>query len=283
MEKSSKASMIRRWLKALPEPVSSVVRESWYAVYRGYVKARCRRLDWLEAFRSRDALIPPAMLRYRVSQSTDVRKFLEVGNNCALTVRQSLRAAGAPLEGLEPVLDFGCGCGRVLAALLREFPGKQFFGTDVDGEAIDWCGRNFHNARFTVNQWQPPLPYENEFFELIYGISVFTHLAEEQQRAWLRELHRVLRPNGVLLLTFHGPDAWHILDHRDVATLKSQGVLYRASTKLRGLCPDWYQTTFHTPDCVMSMLESHFAVLRYERGGLGMQDVVVARRSGAPA
>jgi SAM-dependent methyltransferase len=59
-------------------------------------------------------------------------------------------------------------------------------------------------AEFQTNELAPPLNYEAEKFDLIYAVSVFTHLPEDLQYAWLDELRRVLRPRGILLLTLHG-------------------------------------------------------------------------------
>ncbi len=44
---------------------------------------------------------------------------------------------------------------------------------------------------------------EDGSFDLIWAVSVFTHLAETWS-AWLLELHRVLKPGGILLATFMG-------------------------------------------------------------------------------
>jgi len=54
--------------------------------------------------------------------------------------------------------------------------------------------------RIAVEKTQPPLPFPDNSFDLIYAVSVFTHLSEEHQRTWLPELRRVLRPGGRLLL-----------------------------------------------------------------------------------
>ncbi|MCB0829234.1 MAG: class I SAM-dependent methyltransferase, partial [Solirubrobacterales bacterium] len=55
--------------------------------------------------------------------------------------------------------------------------------------------------------WQaaglPPLGLEHESFDLIYAVSVFTHLADESL-PWLIELHRLLKPGGRLIATYMG-------------------------------------------------------------------------------
>ncbi len=60
----------------------------------------------------------------------------------------------------------------------------------------------FHVFR---NEEAPPLPLDGDSFDLIWAISVFTHLSD-QWAAWLLELHRILREDGVLFATIHGPD-----------------------------------------------------------------------------
>ena len=81
--------------------------------------------------------------------------------------------------------------------------GSELHGTDTDAEAIAWC-RDHLPARFGVNAELPPLDYEDSSFDLIYAISVFTHLTEELGLAWAQELARVLRPGGYALLTTLG-------------------------------------------------------------------------------
>src|SRR5581483_8009602 len=71
-------------------------------------------------------------------------------------------------------------------------------------KAVDWCRENLSFASFMRNGLAPPLDLDDETFDLAYALSVFTHLTEDLQRAWRDELHRVLRPGGLLLLSTHG-------------------------------------------------------------------------------
>jgi SAM-dependent methyltransferase len=50
----------------------------------------------------------------------------------------------------------------------------------------------------------PPLPYADASFDLVYALSVFTHLPEALQRPWMEELRRVLVPGGHLVVSLHG-------------------------------------------------------------------------------
>ncbi|HXH97561.1 MAG TPA: class I SAM-dependent methyltransferase, partial [Gaiellaceae bacterium] len=111
-------------------------------------------------------------------------------------------AAHVPLDEVEAVLDFGCGCGRV-TRYWAGF-GASVAGSDLDRAAVEWCRGNLPFGRFEVNGLEPPLAFENESFDLVYALSVFTHLPSELQLAWRDELLRVLRPGGYLLVTTHG-------------------------------------------------------------------------------
>lgn len=107
-----------------------------------------------------------------------------------------------PLAELDAVLDFGCGCGRV-TRWWSDFAGAVA-GSDLSAPAVDWCRRNLPFGRFEQNGLAPPLAFPDASFDLVYALSVFTHLTAELQLAWRDELRRVLRPGGRLLVTTHG-------------------------------------------------------------------------------
>jgi len=152
-----------------------------------------------------DALpVPPPQLIVRVAGTADVDWFLEGGRLGAASVRGALQKQGVALEGLDAMLDFGCGCGRVTRNWAGLPETVQVAGTDLSRPAVDWCRRNLPFARFEENALDPPLVFGHESFDLVYALSVFTHLTAELQVAWRDELRRVLRPGGFLLVTTHG-------------------------------------------------------------------------------
>ena len=102
------------------------------------------------------------------------------------------------------VLDFGCGAGRVLRHFAPEASLGEFAGCDIHAESIEWASRELSPPfSFSTNGSSPPLPYPDASFDLIYGVSVFTHLTDSWAD-WLLEMHRLLRPDGRLFLTFLG-------------------------------------------------------------------------------
>jgi SAM-dependent methyltransferase len=189
-----------------------------------------------------------------------------------------LNGVGHSLERCADALDFGCGCGRTIRWLIERFPRTAFWGADVDPAAVAWCERHLQ-AHFAANAALPPLPFPPASFDCVYAISVFTHLRAEHQQTWLAEFQRVLRPGGILLLSLHGAGAQGGLDSPDVETLRTCGFLFKQSSKLQGIHPDWYQTSFHTEEYVARNFSGAFQVLAYNRLGLGYQDMVILQRA----
>ena len=148
--------------------------------------------------------IPPARLIFLVTISYEISWFLHSGRICHNCICDALRSNRIEPDSFESILDFGCGCGRVLRHW--KLPQRtRIHGTDYNPALISWCSRHLGRlAEFQTNTPVPPLEYETAKFDFIYAISVFTHLPEDLQYAWIRELARVLRPAGLLLLTLHG-------------------------------------------------------------------------------
>ena len=105
------------------------------------------------------------------------------------------------------VLDFGCGTGRVLRHFQTEAQRAEFWGCDIHAPSIVWLSENLANVHVFQNKEIAELPVESNYFDLIYVISVFTHLTSTW-KAWLAELRRVLKPGGILLNTFHNRVAY---------------------------------------------------------------------------
>ena len=106
------------------------------------------------------------------------------------------------------ILDFGCGAGRVIR-YWHGLPAAPY-GTDYNPDLIAWCEQHLPFAKFLVNGPGPPLEYPSDFFGLIYALSVFTHLDEAGQIAWIRELRRIAKPGGYILITTHGSCAVYL-------------------------------------------------------------------------
>jgi SAM-dependent methyltransferase len=106
--------------------------------------------------------------------------------------------------GGKRVLDFGCGPGRTLQQFLSEAEVGEFWGADIDAPSIERVQRDLCPPLHALRcQADPPLGLEYGSFDLIWAISVFTHLTDNSI-PWLLELHRLLKPDGLLIATYIG-------------------------------------------------------------------------------
>ena len=110
---------------------------------------------------------------------------------------------GYSFEG-RSLLDFGCGAGRTLRHFHDEAGSTRVVGCDIDQRSIDWLNANLCPPLEAVrSEVDPPLPFEDESFDFIWAISVFTHLSDNSV-PWLLELRRLLKPDGLLMASYMG-------------------------------------------------------------------------------
>jgi SAM-dependent methyltransferase len=77
-------------------------------------------------------------------------------------------------------LDFGCGAGNVIRHFAREARSGEVWGADIDAASIAWLEHNLGEPfRFRALSTTPALPLPADHFDLVYAISVFTHLADD--------------------------------------------------------------------------------------------------------
>lgn len=105
-------------------------------------------------------------------------------------------------------LDFGCGSARVLRHFASQTGVAEFHGCDIDRPTIAWnSARLSPPFHFFVNELTPPLALGDGSCDLIWAMSVFTHIADAWS-AWLLEMHRLLAPGGILIASFLGEGMW---------------------------------------------------------------------------
>jgi SAM-dependent methyltransferase len=172
--------------------------------YRGYERVRAAQVPRGAEPAAADGLpLPPPPLIMRVAGTPDAGWFLESGRLAAGSIRDAIARTGSSIEALESLLDFGCGCGRVIRNW-AQLDRTTVAGSDLSGAAVEWCRAHLPFARFETNELVPPLAFADRSFDLAYALSVFTHLPESMQLDWMDELARVVRPHGFLVVTTHG-------------------------------------------------------------------------------
>lgn len=222
--------------------------------------------------------LPPSRLRLLVDgRSGDADRFLAVGGQMADSIAAAAAHAGRPVGEMDALLDFGCGSGRV-ARHWAGLDGPEVHGCDYNPDLVAWCGENLPYLYATRNELEPPTPYVAASFDLVYALSVFSHLSEPIQRAWVAELRRVLRPGGLLVVSVLGEAARDRLAGAELERFeRGELVVQRPRMAGSNAC-----TVYHPRRYVTSSLLAEFDdILPFDLGSpdlVLLQDAYIARR-----
>ena len=174
---------------------------------------------------------PPMSIRVRsngLRRQFNGRKFEELG---AKLVEELTDRAG--LEHGSRVLEIGCGCGRFAFALASKLDEGAYTGVDIDGPSIEAArtneflsNKNFtfrhldvHNTEYNPEGKTPASEYRFDFpdnsFDVIFLVSVFTHMLPADVKNYIEEISRLLAPGGHLMFTTFVMDAGTEFDGND--------------------------------------------------------------------
>ncbi len=196
-------------MNGFKESVKNLIPDSLKPLVRGLYHAAHDRLEvWTGR---RDPLTPPRRMWHWITnpaldfktEGEGVRGYL-VGE-CGLTPD-------------EAVLDVGCGIGRNAVPLIGYV--REYDGFDIMPEAVRWCQENITprhpNFRFRLadvrnDRYNPQgtrtapeyrFPYADDSFDLVFLISVFTHMLPRDMENYLSETARVLKPGGRCVISY---------------------------------------------------------------------------------
>jgi len=151
-----------------------------------------------------DFPVPPNSCM-RKTASGSIREYYMSGLRCAIPIAACALRAGVRLDQQIRVLDFGCGVARPLLHFTRAYPAPAFHACDIDDTCVAFIQESYPKVEAYTSSYFPPLKYDPSFFDMVYSVSIFSHLNPEDQGKWLAELARVTRPGGRCFLTTHGP------------------------------------------------------------------------------
>jgi len=205
-----------------------------------------------------------------------------VGKGDFVAIGNEFRGHLVKLAGLRAnhrVLEVGCGIGRMAIPLFEVLSENgSYEGFDIVPRGIRWTQRyitpkhpNFRfqladirnkeynpRGRFLATEYR--FPYESDSFDVVFLTSVFTHMLPDEVAAYLAEIHRVMKPGGVCLIT------WFILNEES-RLLISHG---KAALKFEYSIGDCLTTNLTTPEDAMCYPQDLVADL-YSGAGLNLQ------------
>ena len=181
-------------------------------------------LDWLDkagyevrrSRRSSNPLVPPYYIRSLVGNYDYPEHYEKVGNEFAGIFKD--------ICGLKPtdrVLDVGCGCGHLAMPLVQYIDAKTVYdGFDIDPVLVKWATKHITSKYLNFHFWLADVynkhynpggkqyvgrykfPWLDGTFDLVHLASVFTHMEKWGMENYVREISRVLKPGGKLLVSF---------------------------------------------------------------------------------
>jgi ubiquinone/menaquinone biosynthesis C-methylase UbiE len=99
----------------------------------------------------------------------------------------------------DKILDLGCGNGRFFELLKDK--DVNYIGVDFSEKLIEIAKKKYPKVKFQVAD-ALNLPFPNNYFDIIYSIAVLHHIpSREFRQQFLKEARRILKPNGLLILT----------------------------------------------------------------------------------
>ena len=107
----------------------------------------------------------------------------------------------------EVILEFGFGTGQNLILVKNKNPNIELIGLDIDPKV-----KEITTYKLAKNKLEVPLdlydgnnfPYIDNKFDKVYSCLVFHQLDAETKLNCLKELHRVLKPTGELIIADWG-------------------------------------------------------------------------------
>ena len=129
----------------------------------------------------------------------------------------------------QSLFEIGCGPGANLVRIVKEMPGKQLGGCDVNEDAIKLAQETFKGGRFYVDAGNDTM-LSDKSVDVVLSDMALIYVGPFKIRSYLREMKRVGRSH-VVLCEFHSKSLWkrwitrfggyHVYDYKKL--LESEG------------------------------------------------------------
>ncbi|MEI6086615.1 MAG: class I SAM-dependent methyltransferase [Bacteroidota bacterium] len=182
------------------------------------------------------------------------------------------------------ILDWGCGTGRIVQHLHSFDHYLLLYGADINHEIISWNHQNIKGVHFSLISLITPTDYPDNYFDLIYGISVFTHTPSNQQKDWINEMNRIIKPSGILMVSTMGAYFNQQLFTQELKQLAEHGI-FEKEFKDKGITAPGNRnySVYETAAFFEKMITEHFNIIHFYEGSsypekFGGQDLWILQK-----
>lgn len=133
----------------------------------------------------------------------NIEGYNQVGETVVQILEESILKCGRQWSDIGSVFEIGCNYGRIIRRLITKVDTFNVYGCDILKGGPKFCA-----AEFGINALPPTFDADfpkTRSFDLVYLISVFTHLSDDAIKQLLLDIDKCLNPNGVLVFTTLGP------------------------------------------------------------------------------
>lgn len=184
------------------------------------------------------------------SSLNPVRDYLADGWRSLAELLTLLDRCGRRLSTVTSLLEYASGYGRLTRHLAPLLPGRLWVA-DVMPGATDFAARCFGAMPAPAATDPGALRFDRPF-EVVFVLSLFTHLPPARWGDWLRALDAAVAPGGLLIFSVHSEDC----DRPPGLDFDAEGVCYQAGSESTHLDTSDYGTTYTTRAWVAAQVQA---------------------------
>lgn len=201
--------------------------------------------------------IAPADDIYRFFEShplsnNPLRDYLADGWRTMSELVLLLEEVDHPLLRTQSVLEFASGHGRFTRHLVKALGADRVVVSDVVADSVHFARETFGVKGFV----SAPVPEQVQWdqqHDLVFVLSLFSHLPHATWSRWLERIYGMVSPGGVLVFTTHGAEAVH----KQGVVLDENGYFFAPSSESHAIDGQEYGTTFTSEAYVRARIAEH--------------------------
>jgi len=181
-----------------------------------------------------------------------IREYLSDGWRTLSELMVILETLDQPLLKMASVMEFAAGFGRFTRHLVRVLPGRVSCADVLPG-SVDFLHEQF-GVKTMLSDHDPAALKFAEQYELVFVLSMFTHLPPAKWQAWMKSLAAAVKPGGLLVFSVCNETEARALG----LTFDEDGTRFLSSSESPSLDAEVYGTTYTTRRFVEEQVEQAF-------------------------
>ncbi|KFJ11093.1 methyltransferase domain protein [Delftia acidovorans] len=160
-----------------------------------------------------------------------------------------LEAVDKPLLRTASVLEFASGHGRFTRHLVKALGAERVTVSDIVVDAVDFSQQTFGVKGFASASVPEQVRWPQQY-ELVFVLSLFSHLPRSTWTRWLQVLRDAVAPGGLLVFSTHGMKAANF----DSVKLDDEGFFFAPSSESNAIDANEYGTAFTSEQFVLDRI-----------------------------